>query len=127
MICRTRASELFVRLPPRGASFSMPAMPPREKRLRHRQTVLVPQRSSRAISLLSNPDAASSTILDRKTNRAGVERPRARRSSRTRSPSDSMIAGASLIYRAYREAGNGNIFRVAIFESRDSAFISVLP
>ena len=84
----------------------MPAMPRCAKRRLHRHTVLVPQRSSRAISLLSNPDAAKSAILDRNTNRAGVERPRAQRSSIMRSLSDSLIAGAALITNVLRESVN---------------------
>ena len=53
--------------------------------------------------LVSDPDAAKSAILDRNTNRAGVERPRAQRSSSMRSLSDSLIAGAALITNVLRE------------------------
>jgi hypothetical protein len=56
--------------------------------------------------LLSNPDAAKSAILDRNTNRAGVERPRAQRSSIMRSLSDSLMAGATLITNVFRESVN---------------------
>jgi hypothetical protein len=56
-------------------------------------------------------------MRDRSTNRAGVERPRAHRSSIMRSLSDSMMAGAALIACAFRESVNPKSFRVAIAES----------
>ncbi len=95
----------------------MPAMPCRVNRRRHRHTDFAPRRSSRAISLLSNPEAAKSTILDRNTKRAGVERPRAQRSSSMRSLSERLIAGAALITILFREC-RGDLFRVVVRESR---------
>jgi hypothetical protein len=41
----------------------------------------MPVPNSAAMSLFSRPAAAIRTILDRKTSRAGVDRPRAQRSS----------------------------------------------
>jgi hypothetical protein len=110
----------LLRWPRRGASFSIPAMPRCAKRRRHKQTVLEPQRSSCAIWSLRDPEAAKSAILDRNTNRAGVERPRAQRSSTTRSLSDSLIAGAVLIENVLREARIRNCFRVVVLESLDA-------
>jgi hypothetical protein len=67
------------------------------KRRLARHSVLLSHESSQAISLLSNPDAAKSAILDHNTSRAGVERPLTQRSSIMLSLPDSLIAGAALV------------------------------
>jgi hypothetical protein len=54
----------------------------------------MPVRSSAAMSLWSLPAAASSTILDRRTSRAAVVRPRDHRSRVRRSSSETRTAGA---------------------------------
>ena len=59
---------------PRAASFSTPLRPRSANRRRRIQTVFMPVPSSAAISLLSLPAAARSTIFDRSASRAGVVR-----------------------------------------------------
>jgi hypothetical protein len=61
---------------------------------------LAPQHKLFAMSLFRAPEAASSTIFDRNTKRAGIERPRDQRSKVIRSLSDSLTGRAVRITHA---------------------------
>src|SRR6266496_941284 len=79
--------------PWRGASRSMPRSRSSAKRWRHSETVFLEVPTWMAMSLFMVPSAAASTILARRTNRAGVLRPRDHEASVCRSSSVNVRTG----------------------------------
>ena len=78
-----------------GASFSIPAVRCSANRRRQSPTVFSRMPRSAAMAVFSQPSAARSTILARRTRRVGVRRPLDHCRSTVRSASDSMMDAAT--------------------------------